>query len=106
MKIIRTWKGWTLPEKAKSYQDFLKNEVFPEVRKNGVLGLEKVSISSRVLEDEVEFFLMLQFDSLDAVKQFAGEAYETAYIPEKAKTLLKRYDLKAEHYYLNESFNL
>lgn len=106
MKIIRTWRGWTKPENAKAYQDFLKDEVFPAVKKNGVLGLEKVSISSRDLENETEFFLMLQFNSLDSVIQFAGEDYSQAYIPEKAKTLLHRYDSTAQHYDLNDSFEL
>ena len=45
-KIIRTWKGWTTLENASIYEDMLINEVFPTVKKNGVTGLEKVSIST------------------------------------------------------------
>lgn len=105
-KIIRTWKGWTTLENASIYEDMLVNEVFPTVKKNGVTGLEKVSISTKNKMDEVEFFLMLQFDSLDAVKSFAGENYEQAYIPENAKRVLKRYDTIAEHYELKEELIL
>jgi hypothetical protein len=76
----------------------LINEVFPTVKQNGVDGLEKVSICTQQHNDEVEFFLVLQFDCLDSVKTFAGENYETAYIPDKAKLILKRYDLIAQHY--------
>ncbi len=106
MKIIRTWKGWTLPENASAYQLFLTEEVFPAVKQKGVKGLEHVSISTRSLADEVEFFLTLRFDSIASVKQFAGEEYEQAYIPDKAKTLLSRYDTKAEHFELKEAFDL
>ncbi|MBZ9627534.1 antibiotic biosynthesis monooxygenase [Psychroflexus sp. CAK57W] len=105
-KIIRTWKGWTTPENAPVYEDLLVNEVFPTVKKNGVDGLEKVSISSKNERDEVEFFLSLQFDSLDSVKSFAGENYEIAYIPENAKRILKRYDAKAVHYELKKELIL
>jgi len=42
--------------------------------------------------------LILQFDCLDSVKAFAGENYEAAYIPDKAKRILLRYELKAQHY--------
>ncbi len=63
----------------------LINEVFPAVKKKGVKGLEKVSISTLEDENETEFFLVLQFDSLESVKQFAGENYKQAYIPENAK---------------------
>ncbi|MBW3020672.1 antibiotic biosynthesis monooxygenase [Candidatus Woesearchaeota archaeon] len=97
-KIIRTWKGWTTTENAPIYQDMLINEVFPAVKKKGVVGLEKVSISVQNKSNEVEFFLVLQFESLHAVKTFAGENYEKAYIPDNAKEVLSRYDEKAEHY--------
>lgn len=105
-KIIRTWKGWTTLENAPIYENLLINEVFPTVKKNGVIGLEKVSISTKNNDDEVEFFLTLQFDSLDAVKSFAGEEYENAYIPDNAKQVLKRFDKKAEHYELREELIL
>ena len=84
-KIIRTWKGWTTIENAPVYEDMLVNEVFPAVEKNGVKGLEKVSISAKQQDEEIEFLLILQFESLDAVRTFAGENYEIAYIPENAK---------------------
>ena len=97
-KIIRTWKGWTTPKNASIYEDMLINEVFPAVKKKGVHGLEKVNISTQNRKDEVEFFLVLQFDCIDSVKIFAGENYEIAYIPENAKKILSRYDDKAQHY--------
>ncbi|MBZ9731013.1 antibiotic biosynthesis monooxygenase [Salegentibacter sp. JZCK2] len=105
-KIIRTWKGWTTLEDASAYEDLLVNEVFPTIKKNGVNGLEKVSISIKNKMDEVEYFLILQFDSMDSVKVFAGENYEQAYIPENAKRILKRYDETAEHYELKNELIL
>lgn len=97
-KIIRTWRGWTTIENAPIYEAMLINEVFPEVKKKGVEGLEKVSISTQEKNDEVEFFLVLQFDCINSVKAFAGENYEIAYIPENAKAVLLRYDKTANHY--------
>ncbi len=105
-KIIRTWKGWTTSENAPIYEDMLINEVFPEVKKKGVLGLEKVSISTSVKLEEVEFFLVLQFDSLTSVKAFAGEQYEKAYIPDNAKKVLSRYDESAHHFELKKELIL
>ena len=99
-KILRIWKGWTSTENAPVYEDMLKNEVFPEVVRKGVSGLEKVSISTLRDNNEVEFFLVLQFDGLDSVKAFAGEDYEAAYIPDNAKRVLLRYETTARHYEL------
>jgi len=105
-KIIRTWKGWTTLGNAPIYEDMLVNEVFPAVKKKGVKGLEKVSISVKTNKEEVEFFLILQFDSLDAVKTFAGEKYEIAYIPENAKRVLSRYEETAQHYEFKRELKL
>ena len=101
-KIIRTWKGWTTPQNAAVYEDMLVNEVFPAVKKKGVDGLEKVSISIQKNPNEVEFFLTLQFDSLNAVKKFAGEDYKIAYIPENARKVLSRFEETAQHYELRD----
>ena len=105
-KIIRTWKGWTSLENAPIYENMLINEVFPEVKRKGVEGLEKVSISTMENNDEMEFFLVLQFDSLDSVKMFAGENFEQAYIPDNAKRVLSRYDETAQHFTLKEELIL
>ena len=99
-KVIRTWKGWTTPANASVYEDMLINDVFPKVKENGVDGLEKVSISTKEIQNEIEFFLVLQFDSMKAVKKFAGENHEKAYIPDNAKEVLSRYDDTAQHYTL------
>lgn len=105
-KIIRTWKGWTSLANAPIYEDMLVNEVFPEVKKKGVNGLEKVSISTLKKDNEVEFFLVLQFDSLESVKSFAGDNYTQAYIPENAKRVLSRYDKTAQHFSLKKELVL
>ena len=105
-KIIRTWKGWTTHKNAPIYEDMLINEVFPAVKRKGVVGLEKVSISTLKNKDEIEFFLVLQFDSLDSVKMFAGENYKMAYIPENAKRVLSRYDNTADHFELKKELIL
>ena len=45
-----------------------------------------------------EFVMFTLWDSLDAVKAFAGEDYETAvFYPEDDRYLVER-DLKSEHY--------
>ncbi len=45
----------------------------------------------------------MQFDSLTAVKQFAGEDYEKSYVPEKAKKVLLKHDDRSQHFEIKES---
>jgi hypothetical protein len=40
----------------------------------------------------VEFVTIMWFDSMEAVRAFAGEDYEVAVVPAKARALLSRFD--------------
>jgi len=41
---------------------------------------------------------IMTFDSLDAVREFAGEDHEVAVVPKKARAVLSRFDERAQHY--------
>jgi hypothetical protein len=47
---------------------------------------------------EVEFVTIMLFDSIDAVREFAGEDYEAAVVPEKARKVLSHFDGRSQHY--------
>jgi hypothetical protein len=40
----------------------------------------------------------MKFDSLDAVRAFAGDDYEVAVVPPKARALLAHFDQRSQHY--------
>ena len=101
-KVVRTWRGWTTKANALVYQSMLVNEIFPEVKRKGVQGLEKITITTQEQGQEVEFFLMLEFTSLDAVRTFVGDDYQKAYMPENAQRVLLRYENTAEHHMVVE----
>jgi hypothetical protein len=46
----------------------------------------------------VEFVTIMRFDDLEAVRLFAGEEYEIAVVPPKARALLARFDARSQHY--------
>lgn len=96
--IARIWHGWTTPENADKYEGLLKNEVFPSIENKNVKGYRKISLYKRVVANEVEFITLMLFDDMEAVKEFAGEDYEKAYVPPKAREILLRYDEASQHY--------
>ena len=57
----------------------------------------------RSLDDEVEFITIMWFDSIDAVRTFAGENYDVAVVPPEARALLSRFDDKSQHYEVKTS---
>jgi heme-degrading monooxygenase HmoA len=52
-------------------------EIFPDSASKNVQGYQGVQLLRRLQVDEVEFIMMMEFESLDAIK-FAGEDYERA----------------------------
>jgi hypothetical protein len=40
----------------------------------------------------------MQFDSREAVRAFAGDDHEGAYVPERARQVLSRFDERSAHY--------
>lgn len=49
-------------------------------------------------ELETEIITVMEFDSLDAVKEFAGEDYEGAVVPEAAWAVLTHFDARSQEY--------
>ena len=47
----------------------------------------------------------MRFDSLQSVKDFTGEDYETAYVPARARKVLSRFDERSQHYEIRESLD-
>jgi heme-degrading monooxygenase HmoA len=100
--ISRIWHGWTTRGNAAAYEALLKEEIFVGILDRNIRGFKSIQLLRRELEDEVEFVTIMRFDSLDAVRTFAGEDYEACVVPDKARVLLKRFDLRSQHYELLE----
>jgi heme-degrading monooxygenase HmoA len=102
--IGRIWHGWTTRENADHYESLLKQEIFSGIAEKKVSGYKGIQLFRRPLNnDEVEFVTIMQFDSWDAVKEFAGEDYERAYVPAAAREVLVRFDERSQHYEIKES---
>jgi heme-degrading monooxygenase HmoA len=96
--ISRVWHGWTTYENADAYEGLLREEIFKWIESKEIAGYEGIQLLQRELADEVEFVTIMWFDDLDAVRQFAGEDYETAVVPPEAQQLLSHYDAVSAHY--------
>jgi antibiotic biosynthesis monooxygenase len=94
--IARLWHGWTTPANADAYEALLRTEVLPGINRIG--GARGAYVLRSELEDEVEFVTITLWDSLEAVREFAGEDYEVAVIPPPARQLLARFDERSRHY--------
>ena len=94
--IARHWRGWTKVQDADAYENLLKQTVFPSL--SSIEGYKGGYILRNNGPQEVEFVVINLFDSLDAVKRFAGPDYSTPVFEPEAKRLLCRIEPVATHY--------
>jgi antibiotic biosynthesis monooxygenase (ABM) superfamily enzyme len=98
--IVRLWHGWTTPANADGYERLLEEEIFRGIANRGIPGYRGIELLRRPAGGEVEFVTVMRFDSLDAVRAFAGADYETAVVPPSARALLSRFDARSAHFEL------
>ncbi len=86
--IVRMWHGRVTTSKAKAYGEFTNSRAIPDYQ--SVPGNRSVHVLER-REGEITHFITLTFwDSLDAIRGFAGEDVERAkYYPEDSGFLLE-----------------
>jgi hypothetical protein len=94
--ITRMWRGWTAIDDADAYERFLLDELFPTMR--AIPGFRGADVLRRVDGGEVAFVTLTRFDSLEAIRAFAGEDYETPVLEPPALALLSRYEERAVHF--------
>jgi heme-degrading monooxygenase HmoA len=94
--IARVWHGWTSARNADAYEHHLRTTVFPGIHR--IKGYKGAHLFRRQDGEEVEFVATTYFESIEAVRGFAGPEYGVAVISEEAAKLLSRYDQRAEHY--------
>ena len=97
--IARIWRGWASSvEKADLYQEFLRSTFLPSI--HSIEGYRGARVLRRGVDGEVEFMTITHFDSLDAIRQFAGTDYEAAHVASRARELLSRFDVRCQHFEL------
>jgi heme-degrading monooxygenase HmoA len=94
--IARHWRGWTEVQNADAYENLLRNTVLPALQ--GIEGYRGGYVLRSDGPQETEFVVVNLFDSIEAVKQFAGPDYTVAVFEPEARMLLSRVEPVAVHY--------
>ena len=100
--IVRMWHGMVEATKADEYAEFMKERAVPDY--SSVDGLKKLLFLKDVKADVAHFLLVTHWDSMEAVKKFAGENPEKAkYYPEDDEYLLEKEETSALYQVFYES---
>jgi heme-degrading monooxygenase HmoA len=94
--VIREWRGRAPLSKADAYPRHFRDNVIPElVRLPGFLG---ATLSRRVFGESAEFLVLTRWQSMDAVRGFAGADPARAVVEPGAVAALTDFDAEVRHY--------
>ena len=94
--IARLWRGVASGENADAYERLLRAEILPGIHR--IDGYRGAYLLRREHDGRSEFVTVTLWDSLDAVRAFAGDDYEAAAVPSQARRLLDSFDERSVHY--------
>jgi heme-degrading monooxygenase HmoA len=94
--IARLWHGSAVRGKADDYVEHLRREVLPGLAR--IEGCRGAHVLRREAGDGVEFVVLTLWESMDAVRRFAGPDAETAVVAPAAQELLRAFDPTVTHY--------
>ena len=96
--IVRQWRAWSSYAAADQYEQHFREQVLPHLET--IDGFVRAELLRRDNYGVIEFIALTTFESLDAIRAFAGEQYSRAVVAPEAKELLSRYDERCVHFEL------
>jgi heme-degrading monooxygenase HmoA len=94
--VARIWRGWTSPDNAADYARYVQETGLAAYR--ATPGNRGAHILTRDVDGRTEFLVFSFWDSLEAVRSFAGNDIEQAvFYPEDERYLVDR-ELTVSHY--------
>jgi heme-degrading monooxygenase HmoA len=90
------WRGSALPERADDYVKHLQMSVLSELRQ--IDGFQGVTLMRQDSAEAVEFIVLTLWESMDAIRKFAGDDAEAAVVAPAAQALFREYDLTVKHF--------
>jgi heme-degrading monooxygenase HmoA len=94
--VVRQWRARATPDGARAYEAHFRSAVLADLAAvEGWLGAQLL-----VREDggEVELVTLVWFESLDAVRRFAGADLERAVVAPEARRVVHSFDERVQHY--------
>jgi heme-degrading monooxygenase HmoA len=81
---------------AEDYAEHLRTETFPQLRT--IAGFAGAQLLKRRVDQGVEFLVVTQWQSLEAIQRFAGADVEAAVVPDKVQQMMLDYERRVRHY--------
>jgi len=94
--ITRIWHGITLLDHADAYLNFLLTKGIKDYE--GTPGNLSIQIWRNIEGKEAHFWTVTTWNSIESIKQFAGEDADKAFYYEEDKDFLLEFEPKVRHF--------
>ena len=95
-RILRMWKARSSAEMAGEYVQYATRKVFPVLR--AIQGFRGSYLLRRAVDGAMELMVLTLWDSMAAVRRFAGAHPENAVVEPEAKAMLTSFDEHVTHF--------
>jgi heme-degrading monooxygenase HmoA len=94
--IARSWSAEASPDDADKYIRHFREKVLPVV--TSIEGHRGAYVLKRPHRQGVEIVIITLWESMSAVRKFAGDDPDVAVVTDEARALLSRFDEQVAHY--------
>jgi heme-degrading monooxygenase HmoA len=94
--VARVWKAEALPAKVEAYARHLREAVLPVL--GSIPGHRGAWLLKRDEGDRTELVVLTLWESMDAIRAFAGESPERAVVEPEAQAVLEAFDATVRHF--------
>jgi heme-degrading monooxygenase HmoA len=94
--IVRRWTALAKPDHEAHYVAHFRDDVLPRLRK--LAGFRGATVLRQPQADGVAITVLTRWDSMDAIRAFAGPHPEVAVVAESARACFVSYDDTVSHH--------
>jgi heme-degrading monooxygenase HmoA len=94
--IGRFWRGWATHQHAQAYEELFRTSILPGLQR--IDGFAGAYVLRKDAGEEVELMTITLFESLEAIRVFAGNEPMLAHVTPEARRLLTHFEHTATHY--------
>jgi len=94
--IERVWSARTTREGARAYADHFRRVVVPEL--GAIAGYRGARLMEREQDGGIEIVVVTRWQTLDAIRAFAGNEIDRAVVHDEAAALFTDHDRTVRHY--------
>ena len=98
--IIREWRGRARLDRSQAYPEHFRRVVLPELL--GIQGFLGASLCRREKDDGIEYLVLTRWQSIEAIRSFAGAELDKAVVEPGAVAALTDFDDRVQHYEIIE----